>query len=86
MTLIKENQYRSLMNWIFQEEGMIIMPLSIRLLGPKFNNPKQREKVSNVNIAIGDNAIWKTIPQGKDLTLAACLLDPSAKLGGVKSF
>ncbi|WP_367998213.1 acetyltransferase [Arenibacter palladensis] len=39
-------------------------------------------KISNVIIAIGDNAIRKTIAQEKVLTFAACLVHPSAQVGG----
>jgi acetyltransferase EpsM len=45
--------------------------------------PQKGVKISNVIITIGDNAIRKRIAQGKVLTLAACLVHPSAQLGGV---
>lgn len=52
-----------------------------QLAGFRIQQPQKGVKVSNVIIAIGDNATRKTIAQGKDLTLAACLLNPSAQLG-----
>ncbi len=53
-----------------------------QLAGFPIQQPQKGVKISNVIITVGDNAIRKTIAQGKDLTLAACLVHPSAQVGG----
>ena len=53
-----------------------------RVAGVRIQQPQKGVKISNVIIAIGDNAVRKTIAQGKDLTLAACLVHSSAIFGG----
>jgi len=51
-----------------------------QVAGFRIQQPQKGVKVSDVIVAIGDNAIRKTIAQGKDITLADCLVDPSAKM------
>ncbi len=53
--------------------------------GFRIQQPQKGVKISNVIITIGNNAIRKTIAQGKVLTLAACLVHPSAQVGGAVS-
>ena len=53
-----------------------------QLAGFPIQRPQKGVKISNVIITIGDNAIRKTIAQRKDLTLATCLVHPSAQVGG----
>ena len=53
--------------------------------GFPIQQPQKGVKISNVIITIGNNAIRKTIAQGKVLTLASSLVHPSAQVGGAVS-
>ncbi len=56
-----------------------------QVAGFRIQQPQKGIKISNVIITVGDNAIRKTIAQGKVNTLAACLVHPSAQVGGAVS-
>ena len=52
-----------------------------QVAGFRIQQPQKGVKISKVIITIGDNAIRKTIAQGRVLTLAPCLVHPSAQVG-----
>ncbi|WP_367279623.1 acetyltransferase [Ulvibacterium sp.] len=53
-----------------------------QIAGFHIQQPQKGVKIPNIIIAIGNNAVRKTIAQGKDLTLAAGLVHLSAQVGG----
>ncbi|WP_425236737.1 acetyltransferase [Ulvibacterium sp.] len=53
-----------------------------QISGFRIQQPQKGVRISNAIIAIGDNAIRKKIALDKDITLAACLIHPSAQIGG----